>query len=174
MGIGRGDRRRNWLGMPFHCGILVPFGAVHLLLNRIQAIFPLSWAPNFAPFGHTEVNSGSFAPTGVGIRSSTDDESKSSSVGRKSPLPLETAPAVSAVQKKSLSRKNPPRKIFPGKFSPDTFSGKFLSQKNFPGFFTDKIIQGIFYTTWVPELKETSFCQNQIVFFNILPASRFF
>ena len=56
---------------------------LRLSVRRIQVIFPLSWAPNFASFGRTDGKSGLFAPTGVGIRSSTDDESKEKEMSSK-------------------------------------------------------------------------------------------
>ena len=45
--------------------------------------FPLFCTLNFASFGRTDGKSGLFAPTGVGIRSSTDDESKEKEMSSK-------------------------------------------------------------------------------------------
>ncbi len=48
---------------------------LRLSVPWIQVIFHI-FTLNFASFGRTDGKSGLFAPTGVGIRSSTDDESK--------------------------------------------------------------------------------------------------
>ncbi len=83
VGVGGARKAAHGLRNSCVCGGRIGGACPPSVCPQNPGDFPTLVDPNFAPFGHTEVNSGSFAPTGVGIRSSADAEYQSSSVGRK-------------------------------------------------------------------------------------------